>query len=71
MATYALVPLMTVANALRENLRQLRESKNSQGLPYPTTDHNEFINFIGFGEVEKLQMKYLPQTDGQPTADAN
>lgn len=59
MATYALVPLMTVANALRENLKALIETKNTQALPRPTTDHNEFIEFIGFGEVEKLQMKYL------------
>ena len=61
MATFSLVPLMTVANALRENLKQLYETKSSQGLPRPTTDHNDFIKFIGFGEIEELQLKYLPQ----------
>jgi len=61
MATFALVPLMTAARALQENLKQLYERKSSQGLPRPVTDHNEFIEFIGFGDVEALQLKYLPQ----------
>jgi methylisocitrate lyase len=59
MATFALVPLMTVAHALRENLRHLQATKSARGLPRPVTDHNDFIKFIGFGEVEELQIKYL------------
>jgi methylisocitrate lyase len=59
MATFALVPLMTVAHALRENLRHLQATKSARGLPRPVTDHNDFIKFIGFGEVEELQKKYL------------
>jgi methylisocitrate lyase len=59
MATFALVPLMTATHALRENLRQLYATKSAQGLPRPATDHNDFIKFIGFGEIEELQLKYL------------
>lgn len=59
MATFALVPLMTVAHALQENLKQLAATHSSAGLPRPVMGHNEFIDFIGFGEVEELQMKYL------------
>ena len=59
MATFALVPLMTATHALRENLRQLYATKSAQGLPRPATDHNDFITFIGFGEIEELQLKYL------------
>lgn len=59
MATFALVPLMTAAQALQENLRKLAESHSSKGLPRPMTGHNDFIDFIGFGKVEELQMKYL------------
>lgn len=59
MATYALAPLMTVASALRENLKKLVESKDTGALPRPTMDHNDFIDFIGFDEVERLQLKYL------------
>lgn len=59
MATFALVPLMTVAHALQENLKQLAATHSSNGLPRPVTGHNEFIDFIGFGEVEELQKKYL------------
>ena len=59
MATFALVPLMTATHALRENLGQLYATKSSQGLPRPATDHNDFIKFIGFGEIEELQLKYL------------
>lgn len=59
MATYALVPLMTVASALQENLAALRERRSTRDLPRPTTDHNSFIDFIGFPEIEELQKRYL------------
>ncbi|WP_137392374.1 isocitrate lyase/PEP mutase family protein [Rhodoligotrophos defluvii] len=59
MATFALVPLMTAAAALRENLSALAKSKTTKDLPRPRTDHNDFIDFIGFKKVEELQLKYL------------
>jgi len=59
MATYALVPLMTVASALKENLAALAQRHSTKDLPRPTTDHNRFIEFIGFPEIEELQKKYL------------
>lgn len=58
-ATYPLVPLMTVAATLRDNLGQLAARKSSKDLPHPVTGHQEFIDFIGFPEVEELQLKYL------------
>ncbi|MEC9344085.1 MAG: isocitrate lyase/PEP mutase family protein [Pseudomonadota bacterium] len=58
-ATFPLVPLMTVTHALRENLKVLREQKGSKQLPRPVVDHESFIDFIGFSEVEELQLKYL------------
>lgn len=58
-ATFPLVPLMTVAHSLQENLAQLARTHSSQGLPRPVTGHNEFIDFIGFSKVEELQLKYL------------
>jgi 2-methylisocitrate lyase-like PEP mutase family enzyme len=58
-ATFPLVPLMTVATALRENLKVLAEKRSSKDLPRPVTNHNDFIDFIGFTEVEELQLKYL------------
>ncbi|SMH47570.1 isocitrate lyase/PEP mutase family protein [Azospirillum agricola] len=59
MATYALVPLMTVASALKENLAALAQRRSTKDLPRPVTDHNSFIDFIGFPEIEELQKKYL------------
>lgn len=59
MATYALVPLMTVASALKENLAALAERRSTSGLPRPVTDHNSFIDFIGFPQIEELQKRYL------------
>ncbi|MDR6772904.1 isocitrate lyase/PEP mutase family protein [Azospirillum sp. BE72] len=59
MATYALVPLMTVASALKENLAALAERRSTSGLPRPVTGHNEFIDFIGFPQIEELQKRYL------------
>lgn len=59
MATYALVPLMTVASALKENLAALAERHSTRDLPRPVTDHNSFIDFIGFPQIEELQKRYL------------
>lgn len=59
MATYALVPLMTVAAALKENLAALAERRSTRDLPRPVTDHTSFIDFIGFPQIEELQKRYL------------
>lgn len=58
-ATFPLVPLMTAAHALRENLKVLAEKRSAKELPRPVVDHNDFIEFIGFKEVEELQLRYL------------
>jgi methylisocitrate lyase len=59
MATFPLVPLMTAAAALRRNLAEMARTKSSQGLPLPVVAHNDFNAFIGFREVEELQLRYL------------
>lgn len=64
-ATFPLVPLMTVAAALRQNLAALATAKSSKGLPLGVMKHDDFLEFIGFAEVERLQLEYL-----EPTADA-
>lgn len=60
MATFALVPLMTVAAALEENLKELAAKKTSRGLPRPVAAHDPFVARIGFPEIEELQKRYLP-----------
>jgi len=60
MATFALVPLMSVAAALKENLAQLYKDKSSANLPRPVMAHDPFIDFIGFKEIEAQQLEYLP-----------
>jgi 2-methylisocitrate lyase-like PEP mutase family enzyme len=59
MATFALVPIMTAAAALLENLKVLAKSKSAKALPRPMMDHNSFVDFIGFPAIEELQKKYL------------
>ncbi|MBV1694475.1 MAG: isocitrate lyase/PEP mutase family protein [Hyphomicrobiales bacterium] len=59
MATFALVPLMTVAAALTENLEALARTKTTKGLPRARMAHDPFVDFIGFKQVEELQKKYL------------
>jgi len=58
-ATYPLVPLMTVAQTVTENLKVLAREKSSKNLPHPVMDHNVFGAFIGFPRIEELQKKYL------------
>jgi methylisocitrate lyase len=60
MATFALVPLMSAAAALKENLAQLYKDKSSANLPRPVMAHDPFIDFIGFKEIEAQQLEYLP-----------
>lgn len=66
MATFALVPLMTIAHALETQLAQLAKDKSVKNLPLPRAAHDPFVETIGFAEIERLQLKYLPgaqQTD--------
>jgi 2-methylisocitrate lyase-like PEP mutase family enzyme len=60
MATFPLVPLMSVATALQENLAQLVKDKSTHNLPRPVMAHDPFVEFIGFKEIEAQQMEYLP-----------
>ena len=60
MATFALVPLMSVAAALQENLKTLAAEKTSKNLSRPRMAHDPFVDFIGFGEIEKAQLDYMP-----------
>jgi 2-methylisocitrate lyase-like PEP mutase family enzyme len=62
MATFALVPLMTVAQALQDNLKQLVADKTTRNLPRGRMEHDPFVDFIGFPEIEQQQLKFLPQT---------
>lgn len=59
MATFALVPLMSAAKALEDNLATLIAKKSTKALPRPVMDHNTFIDMIGFKKIEDLQLKYL------------
>jgi 2-methylisocitrate lyase-like PEP mutase family enzyme len=61
MATFALVPLMTVTAALEKNLAQLIKDKTSKNLELDRMDHKDFMDIIGFPEIEKLQLKFLEQ----------
>lgn len=65
MATFALVPLMSAAKAMEENLTQLAKTKSSRDLPRPVASHDPFVDFIGFKEIEARQLKYLPDVTKQ------
>jgi 2-methylisocitrate lyase-like PEP mutase family enzyme len=60
-ATWPLVPLMTVTKALQTNLKQLIGDKSTRDLPLPRVEMADFNKFIGVPEIEELQLKYLPQ----------
>ena len=58
-ATYPLVPLMTAAAALQENLKVLAKSRSTKALPRPVMAHDPFVEFIGFPQIDELQRKFL------------
>jgi methylisocitrate lyase len=70
MATFPLVPLMSIATALQENLAQLAKDKSSRNLPRPVMPHDPFVEFIGFKEIEAQQLEYLPNPLGAKKAAA-
>jgi methylisocitrate lyase len=59
-ATFPLVPLMSVSAVLQENLAVLAREKTTKNLPRQVMTHDPFVEFIGFKEIENLQLKYLP-----------
>lgn len=68
-ATFPLVALMTVANAMRANLKALRVAQGTQSLPLPVMDHNAFAELLGFPAIQELQARLLPGLD-EPRAAA-
>ena len=61
MATFPLVPLMTVAHALRTNLAALAAAKNTGNLPLPRMEHKPFADLLGFDKIQDVQHRLLPQ----------
>lgn len=59
MATFPLVPLMSVAAAMRANLAALAQTKTTRSLPREVMGHEDFLRLIGFAEMERLQMEFL------------
>lgn len=59
LAVFPLVGLMTVSDALRRNFEALWQNKSTGSLPLPVTSMESFRQFIGFGEVEALQERFL------------
>ncbi|MBL8670347.1 MAG: isocitrate lyase/PEP mutase family protein [Alphaproteobacteria bacterium] len=63
-AVFPLVPLMSVAEAMRRNLKQLAQTKTTAGLPQPVMEMSAFKEFIGFPQVETLQTEFLTRRMG-------
>ena len=59
LAVFPLVALMTVTAALRVNLAELANSKESVNLPCSVTSMNDFKDLIGFKGIESIQQKFL------------
>jgi methylisocitrate lyase len=60
LATFPLVGLMTMAQALRENFAALAGRRTTADLPRPRMASDDFTKFIGFPEIEALQQRFMP-----------
>lgn len=69
-ATFPLVPLMTVAHALRANLAALRQSLGTKTLPLPVMEHGAFADLLDFSKIQELQARLLPGLEGDGRAAA-
>ncbi len=66
MATFPLVPLMTVAHALRTNLAALASARNTGNLPLPRMEHKPFADLLGFAKIQDIQHRLLPEAPAWP-----
>ena len=62
-ATFPLVPLMTVAQAMLTNLKVLRADCSTKALPLPVMDHNAFADLLDFQAIQDIQHRLLPGLD--------
>jgi 2-methylisocitrate lyase-like PEP mutase family enzyme len=61
---YPLVPLFAAAQAVKEVLKEIPGRLTLKDLTLPgRIDHTEFLNLIGFPEINRLQEKYMPSQD--------
>jgi methylisocitrate lyase len=58
-ATFPLVPVLTVAAALRTNLTALSDSWRAAELPIKPTPMTEFGEFIGKAEIEAVERAFV------------
>lgn len=63
LAVFPLVPLMTVAHAMMQNLTALRAAHTTKRLPLPVMDHNEFAELLDFPAIQDIQRRLLPGAD--------
>jgi len=70
MATFPLVPLMTVAHALRTNLAALAAARNTGNLPLPRMEHKPFADLLGFDRIQDIQHRLLPEAPTWPDRKA-
>ena len=71
MATFPLVPLMTVAHALQTNLAALAAAKNTGNLPLPRMEHKPFADLLGFTRIQDIQHRLLPGAPAWPNRKAS
>ena len=70
MATFPLVPLMTVAHALRTNLAALAAARSIGNLPLPRMEHKPFADLLGFERIQDIQHRLLPAAPAWPDRKA-
>ncbi len=63
LAVFPLVPLMTVAHAMMQNLTALHAAHTTKRLPLPVMDHNEFAELLDFPAIQDIQRRLLPGAD--------
>ncbi len=63
LCVFPLVPLMTVAHAMMQNLTALREARVAKNLPLPMMDHTRFADLLDFPAIQDIQRRLLPGAD--------
>lgn len=62
LAVFPLVALMSATLAMRENLARLAQDHKTNALPHAVTPMGDFKDFIGFDEIQAMQVRFLMRT---------
>ena len=62
-AHFALVPINAIYPAVKKAIEFVGANHEQAGMPVEKANHNEMVDFLGMGEIQEREKKYIPVTE--------